>query len=56
MKAAETVIHLRREEAQRVKHMVPAHIWNLVRPHGFKPSPHELNSPRPVIPIRSEGP
>jgi coenzyme F420 hydrogenase subunit beta len=56
MKAAETVIHLRREEAQRVKHMVPAHIWNLVQPHGFRPTAQELNPPRPVIPIRAEGP
>lgn len=45
MKAAETVIHLRREEAPRIKYMVPAHIWNLMSAHGFKPTSHELNAP-----------
>ncbi len=35
MKAVETVIHLRREYPARVKNMVPAHIWALVRPYGI---------------------
>jgi len=41
MKAAETVIHLRREAPERVKHMVPAHVWRLVEPYGLKPQPGE---------------
>jgi coenzyme F420 hydrogenase subunit beta len=42
MKAAETVIHLRREEPARMKHMVPAHVWALVAPYGLAPRPDEL--------------
>jgi coenzyme F420 hydrogenase subunit beta len=30
MKAAETVIHLRREHPRRLKTMVPAHVWSLL--------------------------
>ena len=41
MKAAETVIHLRREAPERVKHMVPAHVWRLVEPYGLKPQAEE---------------
>ncbi|MBU3693916.1 MAG: coenzyme F420 hydrogenase [Rhodocyclaceae bacterium] len=41
MKAAETVIHLRREAPDRIKHMVPAHVWRLVEPYGLKPGPNE---------------
>ncbi len=29
MKAAETVLHLRREEPAKIKNMVPDHVWNL---------------------------
>ncbi len=36
MKAAETVIHLRREKPRRVKSMVPPHVWALLVPYGFK--------------------
>ncbi len=35
MKAAETVIHLRRERPRRVKSMVPPHVWALLAPYGF---------------------
>jgi coenzyme F420 hydrogenase subunit beta len=35
MKAAETVIHLRREVPRRMKHMIPAHVWALVKPYGL---------------------
>ena len=42
MKAAETVIHLRREEPQRMKTMVPAHVWQLMQPYGLQPEPGEL--------------
>ena len=36
MKAAETVIHLRRERPRRVKSMVPPHVWALLAPYGIK--------------------
>ena len=35
MKAVETIVHLRREQPRRVKHMVPAHVWSLVKPYGL---------------------
>ncbi len=41
MKAAETVIHLRRERPRRVKSMVPPHVWALLAPYGFKRGPNE---------------
>ncbi|MBL8477563.1 MAG: Coenzyme F420 hydrogenase/dehydrogenase, beta subunit C-terminal domain [Methyloversatilis sp.] len=44
MKAVETVIHLRREMPQRLKSMVPAHIWKLVEPYALKPVTTELPS------------
>ena len=38
MKAIESVLHLRREAARRLKHMVPAHVWALVEPYGLTPA------------------
>lgn len=37
MKAVETVLHLRRQEPRRMKHMIPAHVWTLVAPYGLTP-------------------
>jgi coenzyme F420 hydrogenase subunit beta len=37
MKAAETIIHLRREKPQRLKTMVPSHVWKLMKPYGVIP-------------------
>lgn len=37
MKAVESVIHLEREQPRRARHMIPAHVWALVRPYGLKP-------------------
>ena len=37
MKAAETIIHLRREEPRRMKSMIPAHVWKLAEPYGVTP-------------------
>jgi coenzyme F420 hydrogenase subunit beta len=48
MKAAETVIHLRREEPQRMKKMVPAHVWQLMQPYGLRPSASEVPATAPV--------
>ncbi|WP_396593428.1 Coenzyme F420 hydrogenase/dehydrogenase, beta subunit C-terminal domain [Brevundimonas sp. R86498] len=45
MKAAETVIHLRREEPRRMKSMIPDHIWALVDPYGLTPAPGERSDP-----------
>jgi coenzyme F420 hydrogenase subunit beta len=42
MKACETVMHLRREEPRRMKHMIPAHIWALVAPYGVRPDAREV--------------
>ena len=41
MKACETVMHLRREEPRRMKHMIPAHIWALVERYGVRPGAGE---------------
>ncbi len=41
MKAAETVLHLRREEPRRMKHMVPDHVWDLAKPYGLEPEEGE---------------
>lgn len=37
MKAAETVLHLRRNTPRRMKHMIPDHVWALVKPYGLEP-------------------
>ena len=37
MKAAETVLHLRREKPARMKNMVPPHVWALTEPYGLVP-------------------
>jgi coenzyme F420 hydrogenase subunit beta len=37
MKAVETVLHLRRNYPQRMKNMIPAHVWALVKPYGVEP-------------------
>lgn len=44
MKAAETVIHLRRERPERMKSMIPAHVWNLVAPYGIAARSGETRS------------
>lgn len=41
MKAAETVIHLRREEPAKLKNMVPAHVWKLLEAYGISPKDGE---------------
>jgi len=41
MKAAETVLHLRRQEPARMKSMVPDHVWSLVAPYGLEPEDGE---------------
>jgi len=41
MKAVETVLHLRRQFPRRMKNMVPAHVWALVKPYGIAPQDGE---------------
>jgi coenzyme F420 hydrogenase subunit beta len=41
MKAAETVLHLRRAAPAKMKNMVPAHVWDLVAPYDLSPAPGE---------------
>ena len=41
MKAAETIIHLRREEPRRMKTMIPIHVWKLMAPYGMTPQADE---------------
>jgi coenzyme F420 hydrogenase subunit beta len=43
MKAVETIVHLRREMPRRLKSMVPAHVWALMKPYGLTPGPDETN-------------
>ena len=45
MKAVETVLHLRREVPRRMRHMVPAHVWALVKPYGLAPLAGEAAGP-----------
>jgi coenzyme F420 hydrogenase subunit beta len=45
MKAAETVIHLRREEPAKLKNMVPAHVWKLLERYGILPKDGERKEP-----------
>lgn len=46
MKAAETVLHLRRQEPARMKTMIPDHVWKLVDPYGLKPEDGERRATR----------
>jgi coenzyme F420 hydrogenase subunit beta len=41
MKAVETVLHLRRAYKHKMKNMVPAHVWGLVKPYGLAPEDDE---------------
>lgn len=41
MKAAESILHLRRAAPKRLRTMVPKHVWSLAEPYGLKPSEGE---------------
>ncbi|WP_299777993.1 Coenzyme F420 hydrogenase/dehydrogenase, beta subunit C-terminal domain [uncultured Roseobacter sp.] len=41
MKAAETILHLRREAPAKMKNMVPEHVWDIAAPYGLHPEPEE---------------
>lgn len=46
MKAAESVLHLRREQPARMKHMIPAHVWQLLERYSIRPEKSEIISKR----------
>ena len=35
MKAIETALHLSKKNPKRARHMIPEHIWKLVKPYGI---------------------
>ena len=41
MKAAETILHLRREEPAKMKNMVPDHVWQVAEPYDLTPQEGE---------------
>lgn len=41
MKAAESVLHLRRESPAKMKNMIPDHVWALSAPYGLTPTKTE---------------
>lgn len=45
MKAAETILHLRREHPAKIKNMVPDHVWRLAAPYGLTPEADEKPAP-----------
>ncbi|MEO1640283.1 MAG: Coenzyme F420 hydrogenase/dehydrogenase, beta subunit C-terminal domain [Pseudomonadota bacterium] len=47
MKAAETVLHLRREAPAKMKNMIPAHVWALAAPYGLIAEKGETSDPSP---------
>jgi coenzyme F420 hydrogenase subunit beta len=48
MKAIETIVHLRREEPQRMKSMIPDYIWALAAPLGLTAAPDERTKAQPA--------
>lgn len=45
MKAIESVLHLRRHQPRRMRHMIPPHVWELVKPYGLDAQPGERSDP-----------
>lgn len=43
MKAAETVLHLRRTAQARMKHMIPDHVWQIAAPYDLTPKSGETS-------------
>lgn len=44
MKAAETILHLRREAPAKMKNMIPAHVWDVAKPYDLVPKDGETPS------------
>jgi coenzyme F420 hydrogenase subunit beta len=62
MKAAETILHLRRAHPRRMKRMIPEHVWRLAAPYGLTPKDGERDAPpgtpqetRPDAPPSDQG-
>ncbi|SPH20175.1 hypothetical protein ASD8599_00914 [Ascidiaceihabitans donghaensis] len=49
MKAAETILHLRRTMPAKMKNMVPRHVWDIAKPYDLTPEPGERD-PKAVAP------
>jgi coenzyme F420 hydrogenase subunit beta len=47
MKAVETVLHLRARHPRRMRTMIPAHVWDLVKPYGLTARDSEVKRPLP---------
>lgn len=45
MKAAEAILHVRREAPAKMKNMIPAHVWNIAKPYGLTPKDGERPDP-----------
>ena len=41
MKAAEAILHLRREEPAKMKNMIPGHVWRIAAPYDLAPEAGE---------------
>lgn len=41
MKAAETILHLRRAHPRRMRTMIPGHVWDIAAPYGLTPKKGE---------------
>ncbi|MFM2399270.1 MAG: coenzyme hydrogenase [Pseudomonadota bacterium] len=50
MKAAESVIHLQREEPARIRNMLPPHVWELVKPYGLSAADAEPSHAQEAAP------
>ena len=48
MKAAETILHLRRQHPRRMRTMIPDHIWKLMKPYDLIPQPGEHRDDAPT--------
>ncbi|MFK7764293.1 MAG: Coenzyme F420 hydrogenase/dehydrogenase, beta subunit C-terminal domain [Roseobacter sp.] len=44
MKAAETILHLRREAPAKMKNMIPGHVWDVAAPYDLVPKEGEAPS------------
>ncbi|SEN32126.1 coenzyme F420 hydrogenase subunit beta [Loktanella fryxellensis] len=47
MKAAEAILHLRRERPAMMKNMIPGHVWRIAAPYGLVPDDGEQRDDAP---------
>jgi coenzyme F420 hydrogenase subunit beta len=48
MKAAETILHLRRQMPAKMKNMIPDHVWSIAARYGLEPRPGERRGDTPA--------